>query len=539
VTTFLVDQYLLEKDETFMTSSSIRNDQESLTNWASALVASKGAEKEDHPTSGKRVKKKFYCKIKNTYDGISYMVEGEFQPNHEALDPNSSRRLDILRCKINNSKQAYLDLARKEDKMMIEIYREDDALIKFDIPWSSRVQSSYLNRPTNQGGGSDNPIGTIFDPWKGFNRETPGVWTRDALYMCVPGLETTPSRKFLPIYLEFIQHHLNMGASHIFLTATFTQGGAMMNKLLRIFRSFIEDGSVSMNSHSDDDIDFTYSTRGFRWTRDTAKVFQTNLCTYFSKGTADYVGVWDLEEFFIPKGENKDLLDVIRKATVPDYKDVGLPDGHKHPFCFLGLDSEVIGNKELNNIDMAHLWIGERFPHSVEPDTHSLHKKKGSGNSIIPTDTVFQVGLHGSGTCRLHYPHNGGPDHSLNNSVSTEFCHRRDNTTNYEDKIMDYFDDRVLSRDVKEIDMNNEGSLYHIMVNAAHEIVSNMTDMNQRNDYSLKYFPLVYQKLKKRKLDLLVDIPPRGAKVPYDPVNWVDWDIVYRSRHIMGSLISP
>jgi hypothetical protein len=37
-----------------------------------------GAEKEDHPTSGKRVKKKFYCKIKNTYDGIPYKVEGKF-----------------------------------------------------------------------------------------------------------------------------------------------------------------------------------------------------------------------------------------------------------------------------------------------------------------------------------------------------------------------------------------------------------------------------------------------------------------------------
>jgi hypothetical protein len=87
--------------------------------------------------------------------------------------------------------------------------------------------------------------------------------------------------------------------------------------------------------------------------------------------------------------------------------------------------------------------------------------------------------------------------------------------------------------------MNNEGSLYHIMVNAAHKVVSNVTDMNKKNDYSLIYFPLVYQELKKRKLALLVDTPPREAKVPYDPINWVDWEIVYRSRHTMGSLISP
>jgi hypothetical protein len=50
----------------------------------------------------------------------------------------------------------------------------------------------------------------------------------------------------------------------------------------RIFRSFIEDGSVSMNSHTDDDTDFVYSTRGLSWMRDTAKLFQVLIgsCKY-------------------------------------------------------------------------------------------------------------------------------------------------------------------------------------------------------------------------------------------------------------------
>ena len=46
-------------------------------------------------------------------------------------------------------------------------------------------------------------------------------------------------------------------------------------------------------------------------------ILQVNLCTYYSKGVADYVGIWDFDEFFIPKGENKNLLDVIKNVYRP------------------------------------------------------------------------------------------------------------------------------------------------------------------------------------------------------------------------------
>jgi hypothetical protein len=154
----------------------------------------------------------------------------------------------------------------------------------------------------------------------------------------------------------------------------------------------------------------------------------------------------------------------------------------------------------------------------------------GFKKSIIPTDIIFQVGLHVSGACKLSYPYNGCPN------KSNDLCYRGDNNTNYDDNIQ-YFDDPVLHKDVKEIDMDTEGCIYHMMVNAAHELISNITDINVKNDYSLIYFPLVHQELKKRKLDLLIDIPLSGGKVPYDERNWVNWDIVYRSRNTMESLL--
>jgi hypothetical protein len=47
-----------------------------------------------------------------------------------------------------------------------------------------------------------------------------------------------------------------------------------MTSMQRILRPFIEDGSVSINSHSDDDVDFLYSVRGADVSRDNMKIFQ-------------------------------------------------------------------------------------------------------------------------------------------------------------------------------------------------------------------------------------------------------------------------
>jgi hypothetical protein len=86
------------------------------------------------------------------------------------------------------------------------------------------------------------------------------------------------------------------------------------------------------------------------------------MCSYYAKGTADYVGVWDFDEFFQPRGQNKDLLDVInsvepakdalpfahepRKTSLDVYRAGwkparGMADKDGHPFCYLVLNSEV------------------------------------------------------------------------------------------------------------------------------------------------------------------------------------------------------
>ena len=44
---------------------------------------------------------------------------------------------------------------------------------------------------------------------------------------------------------------------------------------------------------------------------------QVTFYTFYLKGVADHIGVWDTDEFFIPRGENQNLLDVIDNSYSP------------------------------------------------------------------------------------------------------------------------------------------------------------------------------------------------------------------------------
>jgi hypothetical protein len=193
----------------------------------------------------------FFCNISHTEGAPYYIVEGSFVPNSLTTDSNSNKRLDILRCKMEDTESAYMNLAGSSEEMRVEILRGDVSLLSFRIPWGSRKTGFMLDTPDDQ-------VVTIFDPWKGFNKSTPGVWTHDRLHMCVPGWEDAPSKATLPIFYEWIQHHLLMGADHIFTAMTMSWKSSSFELTRRVLRSFIDEGVLSMNTHAGDDIDFAY-----------------------------------------------------------------------------------------------------------------------------------------------------------------------------------------------------------------------------------------------------------------------------------------
>ena len=74
------------------------------------------------------------------------------------------------------------------------------------------------------------------------------------------------------------------------------------------------------------------------------------MCSYYSKGTADYVGVWDFDDFFIPRGPYENVLDLLKNIEYPStdvsqssqggLADSSSSDNQSHPFCYLLLASE-------------------------------------------------------------------------------------------------------------------------------------------------------------------------------------------------------
>ena len=147
-----------------------------------------------------------FCNPLHLHVSVSVtFIIGEFIPNELTVDNNANERLDIMRCKMNNGEESYINLARSNQEITVEIFREKVSLVVFTVPWNTRVQSRFLSQPRDvQGdksmGTSSNPRASIFDPWMGFNKSTPGVWEREKLFMCVPGLESPPSREVRTTY---------------------------------------------------------------------------------------------------------------------------------------------------------------------------------------------------------------------------------------------------------------------------------------------------------------------------------------------------
>ena len=70
-------------------------------------------------------------------------------PSRTTTDINANDRLDIMRCKMTDTQQAYMNFARSTHEVTVEIFREELSLIKFSVPWSTRVQSRYLDHPND------------------------------------------------------------------------------------------------------------------------------------------------------------------------------------------------------------------------------------------------------------------------------------------------------------------------------------------------------------------------------------------------------
>ena len=193
-------------------------------------------------------------------------------------------------------------------------------------------------------------------------------------------------------------------------------------------------------------------------------------------------------------------------------------------FSTFSYSSDVIAPyRQFEGVNVNHLWIGERFSHSPEPRDTQLYYQWSNMKAIVPTKTIFQTGLHMAGACTLDYPYGGCDKDFEGLCFQPKGQKTRANMIRKKFHGNHYFDEKVMPWDAKNIDVSNKGSLFHFMINHMQLIPSNRTDLSVSNDYKEKYFPDVLASLRKRQLDLLIDIPgyfnPDGLDDRYSQAN--------------------
>ena len=195
-----------------------------------------------HP-SGARIQEAddeiFHCKIHHSPDSVPYTVTGIFMPNRLTADPLANRLLDILRCPLMESQAAYRSFANSNGSIYTEIIRGNTTIAAFAVPWKSRQTGFLLSRSI---------AATAVDTWRGHELTMDGrssvVQAIDKLHICIPFSSQEPTRSTLPMYLEFVSHHLLLGASHINLPLPFGWNSLAMKRFTNIFQSYIDEGMI-------------------------------------------------------------------------------------------------------------------------------------------------------------------------------------------------------------------------------------------------------------------------------------------------------
>ena len=214
--------------------------------------------------------------------------------------------------------------------------------------------------------------------------------------------------------------------------------------------------------------------------------------------------------------------------TLPLHTYTHTPPTHTHTHTH---SSEVLANRAKPTVTDSIAWIGNKFVKPTEPTTSKSHVKFAFKKSIIPTKNIFQVGLHVHGACHLQYPYSGCEENH------TGFCYKPSRKTNSSGKFSrtHSFIDQLKTREVKAIDTQSQGVLYHIMI-FRDVIPANITDSTANNDYTVKYFPDTLAALKKRGYEALFSVPKTVKKAVSVADSWADYDLVYNSRKTYGTL---
>ena len=200
--------------------------------------------------------------------------------------------------------------------------------------------------------------------------------------------------------------------------------------------------------------------------------------------------------------------------------------------------SNKVPSKENENL----FWIGEKYSHPAEAVDSHKHLKSGFRKSIVPTKPIFQFGLHTHGACDLGYPYNGCSGKTSGVCADTV---DKDKSKHYvESKEETYsrdthrFIDTVTDNEIKDINIKYEAVLFHNQVFRRQNEVHKSINITRLNEYAEFYYPAVATALRKRQLDLLIDIPSTKFRAMSIASTWPRFESVHESR-TKNSTLNP
>ena len=144
---------------------------------------------------------------------------------------------------MTDSVKAFRIFANSNGNVSVVIVRGKDEISKFSVPWKSR-RTGYLQ--------STSKAASRMDTWKGHYSTLDGNSSSkdsiDLVHICIPGSQRKPNKESLPLILEYISHHLLIGASHITLPVSLPWGSPDMNRYIDVLQSFIQEGMKCLRS---------------------------------------------------------------------------------------------------------------------------------------------------------------------------------------------------------------------------------------------------------------------------------------------------
>ncbi|RYG94690.1 hypothetical protein EON65_57100, partial [archaeon] len=288
---------------------------------------------------------------------------------------------------------------------------------------------------------------------------------------------------------------------HIYLGVAFPWQSEDMWNALRLFAPYIQAGQLTLFSQTDtvlpfepNDVELAEARQNYRFAAggallhyDASKPHAINMCLYFSKGLADYLAVWDVDEFLVPAHPEQTIQDILGSVDreycyleLPSSTYFRVDDYINLPKETPNLPSALIKNRYTSASVYYNLWITKYYRKFTLRKDFLSHRK-----SIHNINDEYSIGLHIGSTCTLG-------NRSIEHAITHEYYVKLNKTTQVMLSHMQF------SRDVrfemstdKQLPLRNETCLLRNRYMTFHGM-----DCNDTNLYGKFYGDKVQQRLK-------------------------------------------